>query len=71
MEKYLKERLLKANESNVNGYKDNWGTIADYLSAEDFHLNGETLSQADIFRLQIAHNELKEQAAKLKPEQAK
>ena len=51
MDKYLNERLLKANEGTDNAYRDNWGSIIGYLNNEDFLLCGETYSQADIFRL--------------------
>ena len=51
MNKYMGHQLLKFNAESENHYRDCWGSLLNYLNQDSIMVNGERVSQDEIFKL--------------------
>lgn len=43
MEKYLQDRLHDFNTESANAYRDQWGTVLDFIDDNRIAANGESM----------------------------
>lgn len=63
MDKYLKERLLSFNDNTPNVYRDNWGSVLNFISDNRTVVNGEGFAPDQVFKLQMKVKEEEEAIA--------
>lgn len=51
MEKYLEDRLHDFNNTTANAYRDQWGTVLDFIEDNHITANGETMIPSEVFAL--------------------
>ncbi len=52
MEKYLQHRLHDFNTESANAYRNQWGTVLDFIDDNRISANGESMIPSQVFELQ-------------------